>query len=136
MIQRLSRLALESTEVPALLERQGAVLGRPIAGLIAAIRRKKRPNVVVTCGRGSSAHAATFGKHLFERYVGIPVSAAAPNVASIYHQALNLSGQLFLAISQSGRSADLVAMAEMARSSGAVTVAIVNDPASALAERC
>src|SRR5205085_12424813 len=74
--------------------------------------------------------------HLFERYLNIPVSAAAPNVASIYRQALNLSGQLFLAISQSGGSTDLVAMAEMARSSGALTVAIVNDPASALAERC
>jgi glutamine---fructose-6-phosphate transaminase (isomerizing) len=38
----------------------------------------------VTCARGSSAHAATFGKHLIERYLGIPVAAAAPNIASVY----------------------------------------------------
>jgi glucosamine--fructose-6-phosphate aminotransferase (isomerizing) len=135
MIPPLSRLALESREVPAVLERQGIALARPIADLIAAIRAKC-PLVVVTCARGSSAHAATFAKHLFERYLGLPVSAAAPNVASVYRQPLHLAGQLFVAISQSGRSADLVETAEMARSSRALTVAIVNDVASDLAKTC
>src|SRR5215831_9470451 len=106
MTQISSLLSQESAEIPAVIERQNRVIGVPIAGLLARLQRKP-PRLVVTCGRGSSAHAATFGKHLFERYLGIPVSAAAPNIASVYGRTLDLKDQLFLAISQSGRSADL-----------------------------
>ena len=81
------------------------------------------PRVVVTCGRGSSAHAATFAKHLFERYLGIPVAAAAPSIASIYGQHLHLEDQLCLVVSQSGESDDLIAVAQSAKASGALTVA-------------
>ena len=45
--------------------------------------KRNAPRLVVTCARGSSAHAATFGKHLIERHLGIPVAAAAPNIASL-----------------------------------------------------
>jgi len=130
-----SRLGAESAEVPDVIERQNRVLGAQIAGLVACLERKA-PRLVVTCGRGSSAHAATFGKHLFERYLGIPVSAAAPNIASVYRRTLDLRDQLFLAISQSGRSEDLVAAAGMARSAGAITVAIVNEIDAPLARAC
>jgi len=130
-----SLLGSESREVPAVLERQERVLSRQIADLVTAIRRQPPP-AIITCGRGSSAHAATFGKHLFERYVGLPVAAAAPVIASVYHQTLNLRGQLFLAISQSGRSTDLIATAQMARSAGAITAAIVNNMDSPLARTC
>ena len=88
--------------------------------------KRRPPQVVVTCARGSSAHAATFGKHLIERYIGIPVAEAAPNIASVYGRRLRLENQLFLAISQSGRSDDLVALASSAKAAGALTVAIVN----------
>lgn len=130
-----SRLGLESAEVPAVIERQNRMLAGQIAGLLTRLRQKS-PRLVVTCGRGSSAHAATFGKHLFERYLGLPVSAAAPNVASVYRRSLDLHEQLFLAISQSGRSADLIATAAMARSAGAITAAIVNETDSPLAHAC
>jgi glucosamine--fructose-6-phosphate aminotransferase (isomerizing) len=130
-----SRLGLESAEVPEVIKRQNRVLVRQIADLLTRVRQKS-PQLVVTCGRGSSAHAATFGKHLFERYLGIPVSAAAPNVASVYRRSLDLSGQLFLTISQSGRSEDLIATADMARSAGAITAAIVNEVDSPLANAC
>ena len=43
---------------------------------------------------------------------------------------------LFLAISQSGRSPDLLTLAEAARADGALTVALVNDTASPLAALC
>jgi glucosamine--fructose-6-phosphate aminotransferase (isomerizing) len=88
----------------------------------------------VTCARGSSAHAATFGKHLIERYLRIPVAAAAPSVATVYNQRLQLEGQLFLAISQSGRSDDLVEQMSVARAAGAITVALVNATDSPLAQ--
>jgi glutamine---fructose-6-phosphate transaminase (isomerizing) len=87
----------------------------------------------VTCARGSSAHAATFGKHLIERHLGIVCAPAAPNIASVYHKEMRLKDQLFLSISQSGRSDDLVESARMAKAAGAISVAMVNDTASPLA---
>ena len=47
-----------------------------------------------------------------------------------------LEGQLFLAISQSGRSEDLIESATRAKSSGAITAALVNDTNSPLASAC
>ena len=91
--------------------------------------------MVVTCARGSSAHAATFGKHLIERHLGIPVSAVAPNIATVYRQRLHLEGQMFLAISQAGRSDDIVeSLISLARQAGALTAALVNDTDSPLAK--
>ena len=119
-------------EAAAAVERQTNVLVAPATALIRELGRH-RPRVVVTCARGSSAHAATFAKHLIELRLGIPVAAAAPNIATVYHRALSLKGQLFLAISQSGRSDDLIETAAMARAAGAITAAIVNDSDSPLA---
>ena len=120
-------------EAAAAVERQTNVLAAPTTALIRELTRHP-PRVVVTCARGSSAHAATFAKHLIELRLGIPVAAAAPNIATVYRRALSLKGQLFLAISQSGRSDDLIETAAMARAAGAITAAIVNDAKSPLAE--
>src|SRR5207244_5788046 len=94
------------------------------------------PQVVVTCARGSSAHAATFAKFLIERHLGIPVAPAAPSIATIYGQRLRLENQLFLVISQSGRSDDLIEQAMAARTAGALTAALVNATDSPLAAAC
>jgi len=126
-----SGMAVELRAAPEAVRRQ-ALLTAPVADLVARLRRTP-PRLIVTCARGSSAHAATFGKHLFERHLGIPVAAAAPNIATVYRRRLQLEGQLFLTISQSGRSDDLIESAAMARQAGALTVAIVNDTESPLA---
>jgi glucosamine--fructose-6-phosphate aminotransferase (isomerizing) len=73
---------------------------------------------------------------LIERYIGVPVAEAAPNIASVYRRQLHLKDQLFLAISQSGRSDDLVEMATSAKAAGALTVAIVNATDAPLATAC
>jgi glutamine---fructose-6-phosphate transaminase (isomerizing) len=130
-----ARMAREIREAPAAVERQRQVLQGPVTGLAARLKTRS-PQVVVTCARGSSAHAATFGKHLIERFLGVPVAAAAPSIASVYGGSLNLKDQLFLAISQSGRSADLIEMAKSARASGALTACIVNATDSPLAGTC
>jgi glucosamine--fructose-6-phosphate aminotransferase (isomerizing) len=127
-----TRMAAESREAPEALRRQARSLAAPIAELAARLRRKP-PRVVLTCARGSSAHAATFAKHVIERHLGIPVSAVAPNIASLYRQSLSIKDQLFIAVSQAGGSADIIESAIMAKASGAITVAIVNDGASPLA---
>ena len=90
-------LLTEMREAPEAVRRQALLLTEPLTDLIKRCRHIP-PRVVVTCARGSSAHAATFGKHLIERHLGIPVAAAAPNIASVYHQSLRLNGQLVLTI--------------------------------------
>src|SRR6266480_1575092 len=101
MSDAILQIACEIREAPQALRQQARSLASPLTELVAAMVRRP-PQIVVTCARGSSAHAATFGKHLIERHLGIPVAAAAPNIASVYRQQLRLDGQLFLAISQSG----------------------------------
>jgi glucosamine--fructose-6-phosphate aminotransferase (isomerizing) len=130
-----SGMAAELRAAPDVVRAQPAALREPLADLIKLCRHTP-PNLVVTCARGSSAHAATFGKHLIERYLGIPVAAAAPNIATVYRRRMRLEGQLLLVISQSGRSDDLSEFALMAKAAGARTAAIVNDTASPLANAC
>jgi glutamine---fructose-6-phosphate transaminase (isomerizing) len=128
-------MANELAQAPAAVLAQAGEVAAPLSALMTRLARRS-PDIVVTCARGSSAHAATFAKHLIERYLGIPVAAAAPNIASVYHQRLKLKDQLFLAVSQSGSSDDLIETAAAARAADAVTAAIVNDTNSPLARAC
>jgi glucosamine--fructose-6-phosphate aminotransferase (isomerizing) len=120
---------------PEVVRRQEIALADVLAKLAARLRRRS-PQVVVTCARGSSAHAASFGKYLIERRLGVAVAAASPSTATIYRQRLRLAGQFFLAVSQSGKSGDLVEQAAAARESGAVTACLTNDTDSELAHCC
>lgn len=96
--------------------------------------RRLKPMAVVTCARGSSDHAATFAKYVVETKTGLLVSSAAPSVSSVYAVRQMLAGTLFIAISQSGASPDLIQTADAARASGAFVVALVNVTNSPLAE--
>jgi len=131
----MSLVERELREAPDAVARQETALTAPLEELTARLARRQ-PTIVVTCARGSSAHAATFGKHLIERHLGIAVAAAAPVVATAYHRDLRLDGQLFLAISQSGRSDDLIETALSAKRAGALCAALVNDTESPLAAAC
>jgi len=95
--------------------------------------RASSPRAVVTCARGSSDHAATYGKYLIETRLGVLTASAAPSVASIYGAPQGLRDCLFIAISQSGGSPDILAAAEAARRNGAHVVALVNDESSPVA---
>jgi glucosamine--fructose-6-phosphate aminotransferase (isomerizing) len=95
--------------------------------------RRLGPRALVTCARGSSDHAATFAKYLVETRTGVLVSSSAPSVSSIYLARQDLRGCVFLVISQSGRSPDLLASAQQARTAGATVVALVNSEDSPLA---
>lgn len=95
--------------------------------------RQLAPRAVVTCARGSSDHAATFAKYLIETRLNVLTSSAAPSVSSVYDSTPNLAGTLFLAISQSGASPDLLATVRAAKAAGALVVAMVNAESSPLA---
>jgi glucosamine--fructose-6-phosphate aminotransferase (isomerizing) len=128
-------MAAEVGQSSDVVLRQAECIARPLGELVGLLRRRP-PRLVVTCARGSSAHAAAFGKHLIERHLGIPVATAAPSIMTVYRKRLRLDQQLFLTISQSGRSDDLVESTLSAKACGALTAAIVNDTASPLASAC
>ncbi|MDO6963372.1 SIS domain-containing protein [Rhizobium alvei] len=94
---------------------------------------RQRPKVVSTAARGSSDHAATFFKYLFEIMTGYPVASIGPSVASVYETRLHLEGAVHVTVSQSGASPDIVALQSAARRGGAFTVAVVNVTESPLA---
>ena len=98
---------------------------REIAKLGAVIRALA-PRAVVTCARGSSDHAATYAKYLIETRARVITASAAPSVSSVYGIDQDLRGCLFIAISQSGRSPDLLASVAAAKSSGAIVIALCN----------
>src|SRR5882757_2306837 len=125
-------MAAEIQEAPEAVARQEQSLAAPLRALVRRLKAKP-PRVVVTSARGSSANAAAFAKHAIERHLGIPVAAAAPSIVTAYHRDLRLKDQLLLAISQSGRSDDLIEQTKSAKRAGALTVALVNATDSPLA---
>ena len=116
-------------------EAVGRLLRSNMTGLDALVSRlrERPPAVVVTCARGSSDHAATYAKYLLESMVGVPVSSAALSIASVYRAPVAQGSALCVAISQSGRSPDLLAGVEAQRRAGATVLALVNDETSPLA---
>jgi len=122
----------EAAEAGAVVARQREANRAAVEALAGRLRRAP-PRAVSTCARGSSDHAATFAKYLIETAIGVPVSSAAPSVVSVYHATARLDDTLLLAISQSGRSPDLLSMVEAGKAGGAYLAAMVNDAVSPLA---
>jgi glutamine---fructose-6-phosphate transaminase (isomerizing) len=130
----VSVLAREAAEIPAAAGRQLANTDA-IAEVVRRLRDRP-PRFVVTCARGSSDHACTYGKYLIETTIGLPVASVGPSIASTYGRVPKLDGALFVAVSQSGRSPDLIELTTAARKSGAIVLGIINDTASPLAATC
>lgn len=122
----------EAAEAPAVVARL-LIANRSAAQALGAELRANPPRAVVTCARGSSDHAATYAKYLIETGTGVVTSSAALSVSSVYATEPKLEGVLYLAISQSGKSPDLLAAVEAAKQAGALVVALVNDESSPLA---
>lgn len=83
--------------------------------------------------RGSSDHAAMYGRYLLEVASGMPVSLAAPSLHTLYRAQVDYRGQLVLAVSQSGATPEIVETLSHLCAGGGRGVAITNDPSSELA---
>jgi glucosamine--fructose-6-phosphate aminotransferase (isomerizing) len=129
-----TKMAQEAREAPA----RAAEQLRRNADLVRTAGQRLRdlsPPFAATLARGSSDQAAAFAKFLFETHVAMPTLSHAPSIGSLYHATSpRFAGVPLIAISQSGRSPDLLAAAEDARRQGAVVIAVVNDVASPLAD--
>jgi glutamine---fructose-6-phosphate transaminase (isomerizing) len=114
---------------------QPAVLRRLAArrAELAAALAGEEPAGVVIVARGSSDYAAIFARYLLEAVTGRPVALAAPSLATLYGVEPRLDGWLALGISQSGRTPEIVTVLERYGAAGARTIALTNDPHSALA---
>ena len=121
----------EAKQAPSVIEGQLAA-NKNLAQEIGEKLRQFDPKMVMIIGRGSSDHAGVFGKYLIEIEAGVPTFAAAPSVSSVYGKQLKLAQALVIVISQSGRSPDIIAQAEMAKKAGAYCIALVNDETSPL----
>jgi glucosamine--fructose-6-phosphate aminotransferase (isomerizing) len=106
------------------------------AGLVADLGQRLRaldPPLVATIARGSSDCCALYLKYLVEIVSGVPCASLGPSIATLYQTPMQLKGAVSVAISQSGRSPDIVEMQRAARRGGALAIALVNDVASPLA---
>jgi glucosamine--fructose-6-phosphate aminotransferase (isomerizing) len=126
------RMAAEVAEQPAvfdsLVARRGDLAG--VASLIAA----RRPRFALLAARGSSDHAALYAKYLIEVLLELPAGLVSPSTTTLYGARPDFTDVLYLSVSQSGGSPDLVAATEAARAQGALTVAVTNTLASPLSD--
>jgi len=115
-----------------------------VAALLAADRerysalgdalRRDPPAGIVTIARGSSDHAAAYFAYLLTVRSGRLVTSIPMSLVTLYHAPLQAAHLLAVAVSQSGHSPDVLEPVRTLRQGGAVTVALLNDPASPLAE--
>jgi glutamine---fructose-6-phosphate transaminase (isomerizing) len=125
--QMFTEAASASDAVRAQLRHDAAAIAA-----IGAQLRRLAPRAVITCARGSSDHAATYAKYLIETRAGVLTASAAPSVSSVYGVSQDLRGCLFIALSQSGRSPDLLAAVAAAKAAGATILALCNSPEAPL----
>ncbi|MEU3250927.1 SIS domain-containing protein [Streptomyces sp. NPDC006997] len=125
-------MAREMAEQPAVLRRildEGAGPVRRVAREIAA----RGPRFVLLTARGTSDNAALYAKYLIEIRLGLPCGLASMSTTTTYGARPDLTDVLLVTVSQSGGSPDLVASTRVAREAGALTLAVTNNPDSALA---
>ncbi|MCW3065560.1 MAG: hypothetical protein JWN32_2732 [Solirubrobacterales bacterium] len=126
-----TQMLAEMSEQPHVL---GVLAGRRpelVARLRAAL--PERPLGIVLVARGSSDHAAVYGRYVLERASGRPVSLAAPSLHTLYEIEADYSGYVAVAVSQSGRTPEIATVLDRLAEAGACTIAITNDADSPLA---
>ncbi|WP_353979275.1 SIS domain-containing protein [Salinicola endophyticus] len=106
------------------------------AATVATLGRELRATDLhgaVTVARGSSDHAAAYFAYLGMKRLGLPITSIPPSLTTLAGTPWRVSGQLALAISQSGASPDLIATQRALAAGGARTLALVNALDSELA---
>ena len=97
------------------------------------IKARDITNVIILA-RGTSDNAGHYLKFLIEVKLGLPVGLASPSSVSIYGAKVDFKNTLVIALSQSGRSPDLITFASAAREGGALLIAMTNNSDSPLAK--
>jgi glucosamine--fructose-6-phosphate aminotransferase (isomerizing) len=125
------QMATEMQEQPRVLAALAARRGE-IAERIRTVRPDPHHGTVLVA-RGSSDHAAIFGRYLLEPATGRPVALAAPSLQTLYAAPVDYRGFLVVAVSQSGRTPEIATLVERLSAAGARTLAVTNEADSPLA---
>src|SRR5882762_10955 len=125
-------MGAEMAEQPAVLARLAARFDQ-ISEQVAGLYVGGVPGVAFVA-RGSSDHTALLGRYAVELYTGLPTCLVAPSLTTAYaRRPSGFAGWLVIALSQSGRTPEIVSLAREFRAVGASVVAISNDGSSELA---
>jgi glucosamine--fructose-6-phosphate aminotransferase (isomerizing) len=127
----------------------GAQLLAEIRGQPAALRRlvehdaeyaraaraagRHGPGPIRMVGHGSSDNAASYAVYVFGLLPGWTAFRDSISLSVYYGARIDVGHCTVVALSQSGETPDVVGYVERARAGGALTVAVTNEPASALA---
>jgi glutamine---fructose-6-phosphate transaminase (isomerizing) len=128
---RGTAMAAEMAEQPGVLARlldRGSGIEEAAAALGA-----DRATGFALVARGSSDHAAAYGRYLLETATGRPVSLVAPSLHTLYRIDAEYRDWIVVAVSQSGRTPEIVETTRRLGRAGAHTIAMTNDAASPLA---
>lgn len=104
-----------------------------VKSIAKAVKERGIKNITII-GRGTSDNAGLCFKYMTEILSGIPVGTAHPSVTTMYGGSVDYGTHLVVAISQSGKSVDTLAVLDNANKKGGLTVAVTNDPTSPLAK--
>ena len=124
-----ARFLAEIREQPAALTRllqhraeyarvAAAAAGRPLVRMV---------------GHGSSDNAASYGVYAFGLLPALTAMRDSISLTVYYEAPLDMSGSTVIALSQSGRTPDVLEYVIRARRAGAFTIAVTNEPDSELA---
>ena len=123
----LAEIGEQPAALERLLEHDGEI------ARIAAVVRARGSQLVRMVGHGSSDNAASYGVYAFGLMPRLTAVRDSITLTVHYDTPLDLSASTVIGLSQSGRTPDVVEYVTRARRSGAFTIAITNDPDSALA---
>jgi glucosamine--fructose-6-phosphate aminotransferase (isomerizing) len=132
MSRHMTKMRSEIAEQPEALQ---ATLDSLLPRIDEVRALGERTRQLLFIARGTSDNAAVYGRYLIEAHAGRLAALAAPSIATTYRRKLDLDGVLAVAISQSGRTEEIVETLTWAKDCGAATVGVTNGgPDSPLAQ--
>src|SRR5919197_4746312 len=117
----LAEIRAQPAALRALLEHESSY------SRVAAVARDRGATTIRMVGHGSSGNAASYGVYAFGLLPRWTALRDSISLTTYYHSELDMSGSIAIALSQSGRTPDVVEYLQNSRSAGAFTVALTND---------
>ena len=123
----LSEIYEQPAALGALLEHESSY------ARVADTARKRGATTIRMVGHGSSDNAASYGVYAFGLLPRWTALRDSITLTAYYDAGLDMTGSTVIALSQSGRTPDVIDYMTCARAAGAFTVALTNDVGSDLA---
>ncbi len=95
---------------------------------------ERAPHLIRLVAHGTSDNAASFAVYAFGITGGRTATRDSISLTTYYGADIAFEHSVVVALSQSGRTPDVIAYAKRARAAGALTIAVTNDPESELAD--